>query len=102
MAMSLEYFQPDSPMTHENSSPSMASLVSRAMRDPASLSLNEIRSLAACVLTQARNKEPEAPVPEPIVEDALAAPLAPPAPVDAPKSVLEDLMRRHFAWWWGF
>jgi hypothetical protein len=41
-------------MAHnERSSPEMASLASRAMSDPASLSLDEIRSLGASVLTQA-------------------------------------------------
>lgn len=46
-------------MTHEYTSPEMASLASRAMRDPASLDLSEIRRLGACVLTQTRNRTVE-------------------------------------------
>jgi hypothetical protein len=39
------------------SSPEMASLGQRAMRNPESLSLDEIKSLGACVVGQAPNKK---------------------------------------------
>lgn len=41
---------------NETSSATLAKLASRAMRDPGSITLNEIRSLAACVLNQARDR----------------------------------------------
>lgn len=41
---------------NEYSSPKVASLASRALRDPGSLTHAEIKSLAASVLTQARPK----------------------------------------------
>jgi hypothetical protein len=45
-------------MKHEHSSAEIASLASRLMRDPSSASLGEIRSLAASVLTQTRDRKP--------------------------------------------
>jgi len=47
-------------MSHEYTSAEMASLAARAMSKPESLTLDEIQSLAASALSQARDKkEPE-------------------------------------------
>lgn len=44
-------------MRNEHSSAAMATLASRAMTDPESLTYAEIRSLGACVLTQTPNRK---------------------------------------------
>ncbi|AXQ69172.1 hypothetical protein HOU02_gp553 [Caulobacter phage CcrBL9] len=41
---------------HEHTSPEIASLAARALRDPASLTEDEIKSLAASALTQAPDR----------------------------------------------
>lgn len=90
---------------NERSSPDMSTLGSRAMRDPASLTLDEIRSLGACVVTQAPDhSSPGAHaiynrVPQLTVYNALtiARRYAPPPAVAPPLGALPPVERNRLA-----